>query len=307
MRVVIFGAGASAYCCGCQGDGRPPLGHELLDRVFANAPELEGGLPSDMVKDFRTVGHTEAAMERLFNDFDSLKNTPIYREISRLLVSLDACSCRENAYRILVRGTRSHPARTVLTTLNYDLLLEHALAAEDVAFEYSSTPKIPSKMKVLKPHGSVNFLPDIGNATISGNSIRGCRSYVDTRIHPVSLDPRAVHAWLADPRYQDFAPAISAYIPQKNVLFSSSTVLAQREEFEAVLQASSRVAIVGVSFNSADVHVWGRIDKQRVLIIEPYPSEGLKDWIAARPATRTLVRLGFEKCAASVARFLSDV
>lgn len=139
----------------------PPLGRDLYDRVAEQFPKTWGAasqfasVAAEFKKDF------EAAMEQYCNGYNATSAVSGLIDMARYFATFDPDGT--DLYSQLVRAlkARSLIAQTVFSSLNYDCVFEKAALRLSYRVHYEgvdSAPVVPGDVRVIKPHGSCNFL-----------------------------------------------------------------------------------------------------------------------------------------------------
>src|SRR5688572_8523817 len=154
--VFLFGAGAS-YGSEDVHPYPPPLGKDLFKALHEF-----GGIA-------RTVGPDLA---RLFAENFELGMSEFFRtrnpESTRFLREMAMYFARftpgpRDLYRRLIEIGRGK--EIVLSTTNYDLLIEAAASDAGYLTSHRRPPLPPERLSLLKIHGSIHFLPDLLGST----------------------------------------------------------------------------------------------------------------------------------------------
>lgn len=186
-----------------------------------------------------------------------------------------------NCYQRLVQALGSKCAHVLWVSLNYDFLFEQALWIEGLRVTHDVIAEGGTDVRVLKPHGSATFLPDIGNMVLQGNEAYGfaggpapfmfnppirfeCNADYDSVI-------QRLKAWYGDERFREMAPVIAQYAYGKR--FTSNTNWAERANrlLAHRLAAATDVYLIGVRLTLEDTHVWEPLRRSgaRIWVINP--------------------------------------
>jgi hypothetical protein len=187
-----------------------------------------------------------------------------------------------NLYHRLLKLAIPHRSKVVLATLNYDLLVE--LAADDakVTIRYAGLHDSMEGVSLLKLHGSVNFLPDLGRSTIRGVKLGRSRRIVSAPARAASK-PETIRFCRTE---DTLAPAVALYAAGKEVLYSEVIVQQQQEEFRREVSRAAEVCLIGVRVNPTDTHIWEPLSAARARIsYVGFEPSSFTDW--ARAASRT--------------------
>jgi hypothetical protein len=162
--------------------------------------------------------------------------------------------------------TRSNP---VLSTLNYDLLLEDSLELSGHSYNHVISGSPPdNSIPVYKLHGSCNIVPDIPG------SIRGMILNVDLHNAPPgvdvsgvdgaqlkTLDRRSLMAWLD--KEDTLVPCIAAYHASKNIRDHGMPFKHLQSHWGAAIHRTEALFIIGVRLVLHDTHLWEPISKYK--------------------------------------------
>jgi hypothetical protein len=203
-----------------------------------------------------------------------------------------------NLYREIIKRRASGGSDVIFVTLNYDMLIE--LAATDEGFErlaYTHTAE-PGMFRILKLHGSPNFIPNMGGSTLRGIKWGSSARHVNAPVETVSW-PDAKRIWTTE---DSLAPAMSLYSAGKEVLFSDRFVARQQAAWSEVCRTASEVNIVGVRVWPSDTHVWGPLAESsaRINYVGPDGSTFL-DWAANHEGISEVIAKDFAEYVAQVA------
>ena len=285
MITLIFGAGASFGCGPCE-PFNPPLGMHLFETL-----EAQGGAFSRLnagAKEIFINQGFESGMSAI-EDVNTAIN-PLQKEIAIYLSQFRPHP--KNAYIRLFKKLKSSSKNIAIATLNYDLLIEHALLNTGIPFSYGHS----SALRLLKPHGSSNFLPNLGSMVLEGNVFAGCGSFVDGLPIDTPMTQQEVQSWCIDRKNSDISPALSMYAPTKRVVMNRSLIEGIQQEFSKTIINSSLIVLVGVGLAEHDKHIWDPIknSKGRILLVDIYP-EKLISWAQKHNLAHSHIKGGFKE------------
>lgn len=290
MITLLFGAGASF---GAElHKPVPPLGNYLFDKLV----ELGGAfaeLPDDIKQEFRLHGF-EKGMLSIPND--SRVINPLQKEIAKYLSSFKPSN--ENAYVRLFRSLREYAKHVNVITLNYDLLIEHAMlmsGAQKVSYGIDANEKSYS---VLKVHGSANFVPVLApNVIFEGNVSIGCGAFIETNQIRSLNSHEEIIKWCDSRQNSDLSPIMCMYNKEKRVVINPKYLESKRKDYTGVISNTRTLIIVGVKYIEHDNHIWDVIldSAPELIIVDPYPSEEFLLLLQQRNITHTLIRDSFYK------------
>lgn len=163
MKIILFGAGAS-YGGGDIVPDRPPLGSQVYDELIRCYPRSWGAFPPSINQTFRD--NFEAGMQILW-DKHSQVIPELMQQMALYFIQFRPRAPGSTLYctlanEIKCKGTADN---LVLSTLNYECVLERALSLQGLAINYSNFPPTSDSITVWKLHGSCNMLPQGISAT----------------------------------------------------------------------------------------------------------------------------------------------
>jgi hypothetical protein len=263
--IFLFGAGASAFSSGVTPKS-PPLGNRLFEELCEFDPYF-GQLDQPLKDEFR--GNFESGMARFHSERLTELSTFLCR-MSLYFLQFKISQTENNIYCRVVEFIQRVQRPLYLATLNYDLLLEHALLLGGCIPNWQAVGRA-----VLKLHGSPIFL--VGEETIK----------IFTNVLIVNKNPSgaALESTIsvADPdRAREYckdilafgrpaAPAISAYVIGKNVPYNPSYVKGMQQAFANFLTTADSIVLVGINLNEEDSHIWDPIaaSPARIGVVNP--------------------------------------
>lgn len=241
--LVLLGAGASHGSEPDRTHKVPPLGNDL----FSALSEL-GGVASripDDIKDVFGQGF-ELGME-LFNERIDVQLQAFHRELSSYLADFVPST---NSYYIQL--LRLFTGRNVIfSSLNYDMMLEEAAAMLGMSVSYG-LERLPNTVRVIKPHGSINFWPDTPHEMFKNCTFSGDGTTLIAPVKPVTRLAAKQRCGVDT----SFSPAISMYAKGKKVSICPDFVQDQQVMFSIACRRASRIIVVGVRVVSEDSHIW---------------------------------------------------
>lgn len=246
--LVLLGAGASHGSEPSRAHKTPPLGNDL----FSALVEL-GGVASKIPDDIKEVFEQgfELGMA-LFNERIDFQLQAFHRELSSYLA--DFVPSTDSYYIQLLRHLIGR--NVIFSSLNYDMMLEEAAAmlGRNV---YYGIERIPNAVRIIKPHGSINFWPDFPPEMFKNCTFSGVGTALKAPVKPVDR-LSAKHRCTVD---TSFSPAISMYARGKKVSVCPDFVQNQQMLFSTACRRASRIIIVGVRVVADDSHIWDPILK----------------------------------------------
>lgn len=297
MISILFGAGASF---GSElHKPSPPLGNYLFHEL-ENQQGAFAGLPEEAKSEFRMHGF-EKGMLSVPND--SRVINPLQKEIAVYLSSFSPSY--ENAYARLFRSLREYTKHINLITLNYDLLIEQSLFMVGAHKILYNVDNGFLQEKLLKVHGSSNFVP-ILNPNIKFGRIISIDSEAFIETHGVDLlkNHQEVKEWCNSLSNIDFSPVMCMYNKDKRGVINSSYLTEKREEYKRVIAKTKLLFIVGVKYIEHDNHIWDEVlnSAPELIIVDPFPSEDFIDKVKERGIKYTIIKDSFYYCALKISR-----
>ena len=155
--VIVFGAGAS-YGAGDVVPNRAPLGSELYSELCRYFPRSWGALPDDAGIEFNN--NFENGMRVVWDKYGSA-TLDLMRHMALYFGQFRPKRAGSTAYAFLAEELKKRGLvhKVTIATLNYECLLEIELTHLGIQISYSLEGTPQGQIKVLKPHGSCNFLP----------------------------------------------------------------------------------------------------------------------------------------------------
>jgi hypothetical protein len=248
MNVILFGAGAS-YGAGDILPERPPLSNQLFQELARCFPGSWGSLPTEVA---RLISENfEKGMALLWERF-SPSVPALMQHMAIYFVQFRPRSPGTTLYCRLVRAIEEAHARerVLLSTLNYECLLEHSIWQASLAVNYGDFPHADG-ITVWKLHGACNLLPEGVAATraVSYTSAAG----FGTAIRPAKDLNEVLEFCLGD---NSLPPVMCLFMPGKPIQVSAGSISSVQAAWREKLMTAERTAVVGVFPNVEDTHVW---------------------------------------------------
>jgi hypothetical protein len=248
------GAGAS-HGAGDVTPEPPPLGKGLYvwlrDRFPATWGAVAGELDALFKKEFELGMH------------DAWTNAS--GQVQGLLIDMGRAFARfrppgdgSDHYTRLLRGmiTNRLLGRCVIASLNYDCIFEVAAANLGVAAVYERGTRPANSVLVLKPHGSCNLLPAIGNNEFHVR-FEKVGAYYEGDVAAIELEQ--IEQLPGDA----FPPAMSLYAPGKHTPVAATWVDRARQAWRGIAVSANAVAVIGVQPIWDDAHAWDPVIASR--------------------------------------------
>lgn len=280
MRVVLFGAGASAG----SGDVHPrvpPLGPELfaaLRRLYGTWRSIPDGMAKVFDSDF------EKGMAEIIEKH-GFAVAPLMQEMATFFAIFVIPDRGSNRYVSLLKRLND-PASVLWSTLNYECLLEMAGSKLGHRISYFLDPGAKKELPVWKLHGSCNFRVtglEAGRGVQFGSGV-----VFGGNIEPV--DPSQVAGI-----YQgntSLYPAMALYAAKKPVSMSPGPVEDAQRRWAAHVLKADRVAVVGVRPNPDDEHIWGPLSSTSAEIGYVGAERPFNSWITTHRHNKPNLHLG---------------
>lgn len=272
--LFLFGAGASFGSGDCN-PHPPPLGSHLFDalaKAGGIATTVDRELAELFIKDF------EVGMEQ-FRRKRPGDVTYLLRDMARYFASFSPGP--SNLYGDLVRLLLNNRKHAVLTTTNYDLLIEASVLSQGLTVCYSTSGGRPGKViSVLKIHGSCNFLPKEpqmvqGITLVPSHGVPGILDGEDAV--KVVNSVREIYAFCNS--NSSLGPTLACYSRDKSVPYSSSFVREIQEDWNRSVEKSARIFVVGLRVHPVDEHIWKPLAAAKApLFYVGFEPEQLRAW-----------------------------
>jgi len=273
--LLLFGAGASYGAMGVS-PYPPPLGPGLFGQLRKSFPDTWGKV-SDEVADIFDNNGPEKGMEALDDDayghrWDLVQ---LIRDMAIYFSRFQIQDISQNLYCRFVQmySDRILGREMLLSTLNYECLIEYALGHYGIDTTYiGDVPE--SAARVLKVHGSCNFIPQ--------NFLAGGASMSWTYKGGISTAPRFVHpnAVKQELHKAGIPSAMSMYTEQKQNPICPLVLKQLRTDFVKYCEAAKVIITVGVKPNPDDPHIWRSIADSSARIFVIADRESSNRWIS---------------------------
>ena len=238
----VFGKSSTDVMC-------PPLGGYLFDAL-----EARGGVAKSLDEELKVLfrNNFEAGMLELYEQAGG-NIMQFQRELGHYLAEFRPTE--NSVYIDLIKSLGNK--RVIYSSLNYDLLFECSASLSGLVTEYSDQFH-KGRIRLLKPHGSANFWPDI-----PAGSIRGCTfqsphgADIGAPVVCVNQD-EAIHRAITE---DSLSPAIAMFAEGKKVKVCPEFVEEQKKQWTKAVISSKNIFIIGVRVHQVDEHIWGAIGK----------------------------------------------
>lgn len=248
--LVLFGAGASRGA-GSVAPDLPPLGRELFEALVSEFPGSWGCLPAGLPHLFRQ--DFELGMEVLWDKWSAVVPV-LMQHMALYFLQFHPAKMGQTLYgRLAAMIARSADRRrVVLSTLNYDCLLEIELAGAGVPIDLWGHATHES-VRLMKLHGSANFIPEGLTVTRGVQFTRGV--LFDTSVRGCDLN-EATAFCLGD---NALPPVMCLYMKDKPVSVGREAISRVQSDWLEAVRHASKVVIVGVHPNPQDRHLWSEL------------------------------------------------
>lgn len=241
--LVLLGAGASYGSEPERGQKTPPLG----DYLFGELCEL-GGVASRIPEDIKAIFEQgfELGMAE-FNNRMSVDLQAFHRELSSYLANF--VPTPKSYYVELLKLLRGR--NVVFSSLNYDMMLEEAAFMLGMNVSYDLDRQL-NTVRLLKPHGSINFWPDFPHEMFRNCSFSEVGLALKAPVRPIDRKAAKQRCGLDT----SFSPAISMYAKGKKVSVCPDFVHEQQAMFSVACRRAARIIVIGVRVVAEDFHIW---------------------------------------------------
>ncbi len=208
-----------------------------------------------------------------------------------------------NPYSLLVSSliTTGSLEKTVLSTLNYECLLDLAISSYSVPINYFDVSPPNEAATLWKLHGSCNFLPDGGISATRGVSFSPGVSF-GTGLR--ACQPSEVWAFCSG--NTALYPAMAIYMAGKPVQVAPDAIGRLQAAWGQVVQAADTVALIGVRPNPPDTHIWAPLADTQARILFVGNEAAFDQWRKGNRSNTDDIYLGrrFDLCIGALIRAL---
>lgn len=296
-RVILLGAGASNGSIDAS-PSVPPLGNGLFD-ALASRNTQAATLPEHLKDLFRE--NFEAGMAA-FYEYSNGTVMRFQRELAHYMAEFVPGPA--NAYIQLIKSLPS--ARCILSTLNYDLLIE--LSAAHLGYDTAYTVEHnPTCIRLLKLHGSCNFWPHMPGMTLRNVVISNCGVDIQSQIMPLSREETLRKCLTED----SVAPSIAMYVEGKPVKVSPDYVERQKSMWSQAVSQASKICIAGARIHMPDTHIWAPLSTTKADVFyyglqADYESFG--EWKeASKKANAHFIKANFSDAVPKISRNMTRI
>ena len=222
-------------------------------------PEL-GKIASCVAKKRTRCSCVKKGMERLWRDSE-FEITKLMQEMAVYFSKFKIVNSKNNLYVKIINEINENDIlkETVLSTINYDCLIESALEKLKIEYIYNIANNSYDKPTFLKIHGSCNFIPNPNEIKTVKNTLKYSGSKVFWNPRLVPIKPEEVESFC---RNSDLYPGIAIYMKSKPVRIGSPTIDLLQKNWQRIIGNAEKVFIIGVNPNIEDHHIWNYIHKK---------------------------------------------
>ena len=247
--VVLFGAGAS-FGGGDTSPKSPPLGKDLFEVLQRLYPPTWGQIPSELAGTFRA--NFEEGMGVVIEKH-GFAIGPLMQDVAKFF-SIFSVGSGTNLYVRFIRKAREqgYLGNLLLSTLNYECILETALSLAGLSISYfGELPNDSGTAGVWKLHGSCNFRLKELQAS-RGIRYSGTGISFGGGIDP--LQPAEVQSYYSG--NTALYPAMALFATGKPISIAPAPIKDAQAKWGELVKRASLVAVIGVNPNPDDSHLW---------------------------------------------------
>lgn len=296
-QLFLFGAGASAGSGPCHPE-TPPVGSKLI-RPLLPFLRVRSLIDLDLLKLFES--NFELGMQEFW-----IRHSGAMQHFIRDMAYFFSRFSPEpgNHYVELIKAIKAKHHDVLLSTLNYEMLIEAAINICGNRVTYDCRGSRPNgDFTLLKLHGSCNF-PDLGGGSIRGISINTGPPNPSYRTMAVATNSRPEYDMIKVRRFlkeEDvLAPEMAVYHKDKAILFGDyRNGKRWQAQWRAFLAEADQLFVIGTSLTEHDTHIWDAVmDFRGTLCWVSHNPDLAKGW-SAKHGVR------FEHTASSFEKFVS--
>jgi len=225
----------------------PPLGDELFFALQRFNPPGWGALPSSIAKEFH--GDFEKGMTKL-----SQTHSHVMPVLQRTMAAFffNFVPTENNLYHILAKRIKKSLWKGVITSLNYERLLEISLIYEGITPVVGREAIERDQIELCLPHGCCHLFCEGVKASSRGVSFSGIGVSFDGPVKVIS-DPQEYNYRIKN---DAIPPVMSYFEPQKNTSAGVSFIRSQRERWSKLVSQARVIVVIGVKVRERDSHIW---------------------------------------------------
>jgi hypothetical protein len=242
-RIILFGAGAS-YGAGHILPKAPPLGKDLYAELTRYYLPSWGSLPKEIKASFGDG--FEQGMQVLWDKYSS--NIALFmRHMTLYLAQFRPDDSQQDLYSRLLQQLKTK--RILLSTLNYECILELAASTLGYKIDYSGGEVASDAMQIMKLHGSCNFLP----SSIQAKGITFTSEVVfDGDLQSVNPN-EAIQYCLSNTALY---PAMALYMNAKPIQIGQSVIHGLQLRWGDRVRKAKKILVIGARPYHEDTHIW---------------------------------------------------
>lgn len=270
--LLLFGAGASLGSGGL--NHIPPSGDTLYEKLTKKYATWQT-IPSESSEIFKesfekgmSSLYINETIESQYNLANLLADMGIYFST----FSIDKPS--ENFYCALFNKYKSqiNSRKILLSTLNYECLVEFALSIQGMD-KVIYTGDEYTGVKLLKLHGSCNFIPKGFSRDRQNSRLVMSRGILNTEWEPVK--PADVEKALITAPF----PVMSLYTKEKNNIVNPKEIQRIQSEFQQCVNQAKVIITIGVKPDPEDRHIWDYVSKSKAELFLVGNPKNCQNWI----------------------------
>ncbi len=274
--LLLFGAGASLGSGGMTVP--PPSGTSLFGKLCEAYPDTWKKISGQFADNFESLTF-EGGMLALYEPPQPYNVNNLLNDMGMYFARLKIDNIKDNLYYQLFTRYRSQiqKGEIVLSTLNYDCLIERALFGSNItSIAYYGDD---DGAKLLKLHGSCNFIPK-GFTVARANDAK-----VILGTSNLILGMDIVHPDKAEGELSKvgIVPAMSLYARGKKNISCEQQILTIQRKFQEITQSAKSIISIGIRPNIDDHHIWDYITKSHAEVNLIAKKEHCHDWITRYP------------------------
>lgn len=285
--VLFFGAGASHGSSNVLPKS-PPTGSGLFNELNKTFPAWKSLLNS-LTEKFNEPYGFENGMNYIWENYSELV-PDLMQDMARYFVQYELDNSQKDFYSQLIvylieNGKIDH---YILSTINYDLLIEKALDLARREYHYGlESLEIPNKTLLLKLHGSCNF-------TVKGIKVkkgmvnyRSAATFYGNGITP--LGPDQISNYCSS---SALYPCMSLYAPGKPNQMARSTIEKIQKNWQKYIKSAEKIIVVGAKPFVSDSHIWDYIAKSKGDLYYIGNKEKFNRWVNEQKIGKPFRQLG---------------
>lgn len=258
-NIFLFGAGASHGSGGL--NYQVPLGGKLFDDLAKHFPSTWGRLPEDVSDKLRE--DFEDGMGIIWKQHSNnisvlMQNMAVF--FSKIVIDHP----ENNLYAKLINQIKNKELLSdcALSTLNYDCLIELAIANNELSTKYSSDGKASNRsLLVWKLHGSCNFIVD-GISLKRSAGYQSGAFFNGNGLKYIQLNEVSQFCYGDTALY----PAMSIFMREKPNQIGKPHIEAMQGAWKDWVINAEKIFIVGVNPQLEDAHIWDALSNTQAKI-----------------------------------------